>query len=63
MAASARPLTVPPVLPACPVCGAGYLDDPEGRAAHEVVFDHEPELPRQPGMWERFVGRKQAAGR
>jgi hypothetical protein len=30
-----------------PGCGAGYLDDGPGRAAHKTVFGHAPRKARQ----------------
>lgn len=29
---------------ACPSCGCVYLDIPDGRDAHQVVFGHRPEV-------------------
>lgn len=28
----------------CPQCGCVYLDFPDGRDAHQVVFGHRPEV-------------------
>jgi hypothetical protein len=60
MQAPPRPLVTPMLLPPCPICGAGYLDDPEGREAHVVVFGHEP---RERTTWERLTGRNRDATR
>jgi hypothetical protein len=36
------------VLLGCARCGANYLDDPLGRAAHKTVFGHQPKPPAPP---------------
>jgi hypothetical protein len=30
-----------------PGCGASYLDDLPGRAAHKTVFGHQPKAPKE----------------